>query len=446
MKMAVPTVISQLINLIYSIVDTFFIGQTGDAYKTAAVTLAFTIFMMTIAFSNLFGIGGGSHIARLIGRGEDRHAKSVSSFSFYCAIATALLYSLLIFSFEDSILNLFGASEKTIEYAKQYVLLVVIIGNLPNILSMTVSHLLRNAGYSKQAGFGLSAGGIINMILDPILMFVVFPSGMEVFGAALATLIAYSISCIYLVIMLKRVSASSPLSMDIRLIRSIRRFDIKEVFAVGVPSAVLPGLFDVANIFLNKLSSAHGDLELAAMGIVMKAERLPNAINIGLCQGMLPIVAYNFSSGNRERMKETIKKVREYGMIISVFSIILFEISASPVCRLFLSTSSDDAGSAEAVIALATVFLRFRCLASLSQFMNYHSSYCLQAIGAGRDTLIHAVVRELVFYIPFMFALDALFGANGLASALLAGETVGALFALMLLRRQLKKQPSLKAA
>ena len=123
-KMTVPTIISQLINLVYNTVDTIFIGQTGDAYKTAAVTLAFTVFMMTIAFSNLFGTGGGSLIARLSGMGENDRAKGVCSFSFYGGIAISVFYSLVVGLFMSPILNLLGASENTFEFAKQYVLYV----------------------------------------------------------------------------------------------------------------------------------------------------------------------------------------------------------------------------------------------------------------------------------------------------------------------------------
>ena len=119
-------------------------------------------------------------------------------------------------------------------------------------------------------------------------MFVLLPRGMEVFGAALATLLSNVASCVYLVIVIGRVSASAPLSIRPRDAVGVGREQIKSLFAVGVPSAVLTGLFDLANIFLNSLTAAHGDLQLAAIGIVMKAERLPNAVNIGVCQGMLP--------------------------------------------------------------------------------------------------------------------------------------------------------------
>ena len=439
-SMAVPTIISQLVNLVYNVVDTFFIGRTGNAYMMAAVTVAFTLFMMTVAFANLFGIGGGSLIARLSGRHDTGGAKSVCAFSICGAIGISLLYSLLVGSLMEPILTLFGASAETMGFAKQYVWLVVVAGNLPVILSLTLSHLLRNSGYSRQASIGLSGGGVLNIILDPLFMFVLFPSGMEVFGAALATLLSNVASCIYLFIQVARVSKEAPLTVAIGQARKIRRQDLRELFSVGVPSAVLTGLFDVANIFLNAQMSAHGDLQLAGIGIVMKAERLPNAINLGLCQGMLPIVAYNYSSGNRERMRETIKFTRTLGLVVSALCLVGFELLAEPVIRLFMSTSGDTASAGAATVAIAITFLRIRCLASPVQLMNYHTSFCMQAMGDGRDTLLHAVLRELVFYIPLMYLLDALFGQNGLAAALVGGEALGAVCALLLLRSFMKRQ------
>jgi len=438
--MAVPTIISQLVNLVYNMVDTLYIGMTGDAYKTAGVTLAFTLFMMTISFANLFGIGGGSLIARLSGAGRQEKAKSVSAFSFYAAIVVALAYSLLVFILLDPILLLFGASAQTIVYARQYVWQVVIFGNVPVILSMTCAHLLRNAGYARQASMGLSGGGVLNILLDPLFMFVLLPRGLEVYGAALATLVSNIVSCTYLVVVMKKVSATSPLSISLRDALSIRREETKSLFSVGVPSAVLTGLFDVANIFLNSLMASHGDLQLAAIGIVMKAERFPNAINIGICQGMLPLVAYNYTSGNWDRMKEVIRTARLYGLAVAGVSLVFFECFASGIVHLFLSTSTGNVADSVATIGFAAVFLRLRCTASIPQFLNYSTSFCLQAVGDGRDTLLHAVVRELVFYIPFMFVLDRLFGTTGLASALTVGEICGAVFAVILLERWKRKR------
>ena len=437
--MAIPTIISQLINLIYNVVDTFFIGRTGNSYMVASVTVAFTVFMMTVAMGNLFGIGGGSLLARLMGKGLHEEARRVSAFSLYGAVGISLAYSLLVGLFLDPLLRLLGASAETMGYARQYLWMTVILGTTPVVVSAVGAHLLRNAGYSRQASIGLSGGGILNIALDPLFMFVLLPEGMEVFGAALATLLANIAACVYMLVMIRKVSGTAPLSMSPAQARAIRREDRKEIFAVGVPSALLNALFDVANVFLNALMAAHGDLELAAIGIVMKAERLPNAVNIGICQGMLPIVAYNFASGNHKRMNDLIRFARRCGLVMSLLSICFFQLLATPICRLFLSTSGDHAQQALETIAFATTFMRIRCLASPVQLMNYHTSFCLQAMGDGRDTLLHSVVRQLVFYIPFMFLLDRLFGTTGLVSAVIAGEACGGIFALILLHRWLRR-------
>jgi len=438
--MAIPTIISQLINLIYNMVDAFFIGRTGNSYMMAATSLTLTMVMMNVALSNLFGIGGGSLVARQMGAGRTEKARQVSAFCAYGAAAIAVVYSTLIGLFLNPILKFLGASSATIDYARSYALIVIVIGSLPSILSLTLAHLLRNAGFSTQASIGLSGGGILNVVLDPLFMFVLLPKGQEVTGAALATMLSNTAACAYLLYAYHRASGEAPLSIGPRDAKALDRENIRTVFSVGIPSAVLTGLFDVANICVNIIASAHNDLVLAGMGIVMKVERLPNAINVGMCQGMLPIVAYNYASGDHRRMRSVISTTRWAGLAISFVCIALFETCASPISRIFLSTSAGDVESALLTLGYAALFLRIRCVASPVQFINYNTSYCMQAMGNGRGTLLHAFVRELVFYIPFMFVLDRLFGETGLAAALPAGEACGAVFALWLLHTWLKKR------
>ena len=203
---------------------------------------------------------------------------------------------------------------------------------------------------------------------------------------------------------------------------------------------MLTGLFDVASVCVNKLAAAHDDLVLAAFGIVMKVERIPNAVNIGICQGMMPIVSYNYASGNRARMHAAVRTARLYGLIVSVICIVFLELFARPVTNLFLSTAVENPEDALKTIAFATVFLRVRCLAAPVQLINYHSSFALQAIGNGGYTMLHACVRELGIYIPLMYALDRFYGQTGLAAALPAGEGLAAIFALWLLRRALQQR------
>ena len=438
--MGIPTIISQLINLIYNMVDAFFIGRTGNSYMMAATTVTLTLTMLNVAFANLFGVGGGSLIARLMGQKREEEGRQVSAYAVRGALCLGLGYSLTTGLLMDPILRFLGASQATVGFARQYTLYVIVFGSMPTILSLSLAHLLRNTGYSSQASLGLSMGGVLNMVLDPIFMFVILPKGQEVMGAALATLISNVIACGYLLLAYRGAGSTAPLTLDLRLARGLAKEHRKAVFSVGIPSAVLTGLFDLASICVNKLAAGHDDLVLAAFGIVMKVERIPNAVNIGLCQGMMPIVAYNYAAGNRPRMQEMVRKARLYGLLVSALSILLLELFARPVTNLFLSTSAEDPEGALRTVGLAAAFLRVRCLASPVQLINYHSSFSLQAIGNGKYTMLHACVRELVFYIPLMLLLDKLFGQMGLAAALPAGEALGAAFALWLLHRALRQK------
>ena len=437
--MGIPTIISQLINLIYNMVDAFFIGRTGNSYMMAATTVTLTLTMLNVAFANLYGVGGGSLIARLMGQKREAEGRKVSAYAIRGAILLGLGYSAVTGLFLNPILRFLGASDATVGFARQYTLFVIVCGSVPAILSQTLAHLLRNTGHSSRASFGLSMGGVLNMALDPLFMFVLLPRGQEVQGAALATLISNVAACGYLLLAYRQASAKAPLTLDLRLAKGLAKELKRSLYTVGVPSAVLTGLFDLASVCVNKLAAAHDDLVLAAFGIVMKVERIPNAVNIGICQGMMPIVAYNYASGNRLRMRAAVRTARTYGLIVSVLSIALLELFARPVSNLFLSTSAEDAAGALRTVAFAAAFLRVRCLASPVQLINYHSSFSLQAIGNGRDTMLHACVRELGIYIPLMVLLDRLFGEMGLAAALPAGEGLAAIFALWLLHRALRQ-------
>lgn len=437
MKLGIPTIISQLIHLIYNIADTLYVGQTGNPYMIAGVSLVFPLFLLGVPLCNMFGLGGGSQIARMMGRGDDAEAGTVSSFCFWWSIICCFIYSVAVFIFMDPLLRFLGASDNTILYSRQYAMLVVVFGTLPTTAGAVLAHLLRNTGYSRQASFGMSGGGILNIILDPLFMFVLFPEGMEVFAAALATLLSNIASLIYLSIVLIRLSGSTPLSLAPSKIRKISRINRKQVFSVGIPSAILPGLFDVANILLNSLMAMHGDLQLAAIGIVMKVERLSNAFGLGLSQGMLPLVAYNYAAGNKERMKETISTARKLGLSIAFVCTAFYLLLAAPLCSIFMNTSS---GAENAVITLgySITFLRLRALAAPMQFMNFNCSYSMQGMSDGTGTLIHAVVRILIFYIPLMLILNYVFGQTGLVLSFPISEFLGGTVAWLLLGRWIK--------
>ena len=437
--MAVPTIISQMINLIYNMVDAFYIGRTGNAYMMGATTLTLTMVMMSVAISNLFGIGGGSQVARMMGAGRPEEAQRASAFSFWGAIAAAALYSALIGIFLTPILRFLGATDDTIGFASGYALIVIVIGGIPSLTSLVLAQLLRNAGYSGKASIGLSGGGILNAVLDPLFMFVLLPRGQEVIGAAIATALSNTLAFLYLLIAYIRAGKTSPLRISPSYVRQISRAGVKSILSVGVPSAILTAMFDVGNIFLNMLAAAHNDMVLAGIGIVMKVERIPNAFNMGLCQGMMPIVAYNYASGDHDRMREVIRTARKVGLTASGCAVVLFSVFASQAVRLFLSTSAGDAARALQTVTYAAVFLRIRCLASPVQFLNYSSSFCMQAMGDGKRTILHAVTRNILLYLPILFVFDRLFGEVGMAAGLPVSEVLSAFFAMWLLKRSIEQ-------
>ncbi|MBQ7733448.1 MAG: hypothetical protein IJT58_05470 [Synergistaceae bacterium] len=404
-ELALPMIFGQLIILIYNLADTFYIGRTNNPLMVAGVSLLLPVFNISITFANLFGIGGGTLISRLMGAGRDNEAKTVSAFCFYMTIIFAGLFSLLMFAFMEDILRILGASEDTLLFASQYTFCVIVIGAVPTILAMTMSNFLRSTGYAKQAGFGVSMGGIINIILDPVFMFVLLPQGYEVLGAGIATMLSNVITCSYFLIIILKMGDKNIISLSIKNFAASRE-NIYSVFAVGVPAAVAVTLFDITYIIIDKLASLYGDIPLAAVGIVLKAERLPLNVGIGICQGMMPLAGYNYSSGNFARMREAVNFSRLAGLVIGFVSVALYEIFAADIMRIFI----DDAQTVE----LGTHFLRARTLATPFMFMCFHLVNFFQAVGMGGKALALGSSRWIVFNIPLLFILNYIFGMYGI--------------------------------
>ena len=426
MKMAVPTVVSQLITLIYNIADTWFIGRTKNPYMVGASSLVLTVFLVATALSNLFGVGGGSLVVRLLGQKREDEARRVASLSLTMAAGSALAFALLCLIFMDPLLRLLGASEHTIGYARQYLLLVVVIGSLPTVLSITMASLLRNVGYSREAGFGLGMGGVLNIALDPVFMFLLLPDGYQVMGAGIATMLSNVASFLYFVFVFRRVREQSVLSLP-RRVEKIERESMHSLLSVGVPAALSLFLYDLTNIVINRLSSSHGDLELAAMGIVLKVERLPLNIGIGICLGMMPLVAYNYASKNHERMRAFFSAARLAGLAVSAVCVVLYRVFAAQIVHAFI----DDAET----VRLGTEFLRARCFAPPFMFLSFHMVHFMQAVGRGRISFYLAVIRQLALNIPILLLFNALFGMSGVIWTQLVADIINVIVSYLIFWR-----------
>ena len=403
--MALPTIMSQLVTLIYNIADTWFIGRTKNPYMVAASSLVLTVFLLATAISNIFGVGGGSLTVRLLGQKESGEAERVASYSLTFAATSALAYSLLCFIFMNPLLRLLGASDNTIGYARQYLMFVSVIGGVPTVLSVTMGSMLRNVGFSREAGFGLSMGGLLNIALDPLFMFVILPDGYQVVGAGLATMLSNVVTMAYFITVYRRVSASSVLKLP-RRVEKIRPESAHSLYAVGVPAALSLFLFDLTNIVINRLSSSHGDIELAAMGIVQKVERLPLNTGIGICLGMMPLVAYNYAAKDYKRMKAFFSAARTAGLVFALVCVVLYRIFAASIIRAFIADAD--------TVRFGTQFLQARCFATPLMFLSFHMVHFMQAVGRGKISFWLAAIRQLALNIPLLFLLNYLFGMSGI--------------------------------
>jgi len=418
MRMAIPTIISQLVTLFYNVADSFFIGRadtTPESSMVAASSLVLTVFMLTIPLSSLFGSGGGSLVVRLLGAKEEEEAGKVASYSLGMSVIVSLAFSLICLIFMDPLLRFLGANDSSIVFAKQYLLYVVVIGGVPTVVSHTMSTLVRNVGHSREAGFGLSMGGLINVALDPLFMFVIMPDGYEVMGAAIATMLSNVIALIYFIFVYKKLQATTVLSFP-KSLPKIQKSSLKSLYAVGVPAALSPFFFDIDNMVMNRLAAGYGDPQLAAMGIILKVERLPLNIDIGISLAMMPLVAYNYASKNFKRMRSFFTTARTAGVLVALGCIVLYRTFAAEIMSAFLS-NADTA-------AIGTEYLKARCLATPFMFLSFQMVNLMQAVGQGKASFYLSLIRHIILFLPVMFILNYFFGMMGIVYTQIVADII----------------------
>lgn len=429
--MAVPTVIGQLIVLICNLADTFFIGRANNPYMVAAASLILPVFNITLSIASVTGVGGGALIVRLLGERWEEEAKRVCSFGIYLSIMLASMFSLLVFLFMRPLLLLLGAGDETYAFARSYALCVIVLGGPPTILTNVFSNYVRSIGESGKAGFGVTLGGVINIVLDPLFMFVLLPRGYEIVGAGIATALSNSVSCLYFVVVMKSLGSSSVLRLlppgEVPERRSIRG-----IFDVGGPSAFAMLLFDVDYIVIDKLMSGYGDIALAAVGIVLKAERLPLNVGFGICQAMVPIVAYNYAAKNYKRMNAVAHFSLLCGIICAVVSITPYELFAPYIMRFFIADAE--------TVALGTGFLRRRCLAKIFMFTSFYHVHLFNSYGRGGEALFLGIMRWMVFNIPMLFLLNHFLGMYGIVWSQLAADVLTVVLSFCVHRHFLSKR------
>ena len=431
LKLALPTIASQIITMVYNLSDTFFIGLTEDPFKVAASSLSFSMFFFIHALAALWSVGGSTLISRLLGRRDLEEARTVGTISLCGAGLLTLVYCLASLIFMEPLLRLMGASDNTLGYACDYTLWATVIGGIPSCLNIVLANMLRSEGHAKSAAFGLGLGSVLNIALDPLLMFVLLPKGMEIVGASVATMVSNYVSMLYFVFVFRSLRGTdSVLTFDLRTLpRGVKH--LREILSVGVPSALMAALSSVAAMLVNVRIARYGDIPLAALGIVKKIDMLPTNISMGLGMAMVPLVAYNYAAGNFPRMNETIRFARRCCVVFSVLCIVLFELFPGMMVGIFIREPE--------TLAVGAKLLRVCCLAIPMMQVTFICNYCFQAMGQGKQTLLLSTSRQGLLCIPLVFILQALFGMYGIVSAQPAADFLSMCLALFLFRRLLRR-------
>ena len=402
-RQVAPAVIAQMIALIYNLADTFYVGLLNDPRQTAAVTVSYSPFMLLNVISNLFGIGGAGAISRALGRKDWDSPGSISAISIWMSGLCSAAYALVFYAFRAPILNTCGASPANYTLCEGYAIWAVLLGGLPSVLNQVLANLIRSDGNARVAAVGTSIGGIINIILDPIFILPRYLN-LGAVGAGMATAFSNLISAVFLVVFLATRTKSTVLSMSpYRIKEGFSR--IREILTGGMPSAIQIGLTVVSVTAMAKFVSSYGIAPVAALGIVKKLDQLPLFFAIGVANGMMPLLAYNYASGDQKRRRDIFRIGTIIAVAFASACVVLYEIFAPFFVSLFIQNL--------VTIGYASGFLRIMVIAMPLMAYCYPMIIQFQAMKRNKEAIVCSLLRKGILDIPLLLLLDQAFPLYG---------------------------------
>lgn len=424
-KLSVPTVFACLVMVIYNLVDTFFVGMLNDPDETTAVTLVAPVILLFNMVNNLFGVGTGSLMSRALGSRDYETVKRTSAFGIYAAALSGVIFSIVSICFRDPILELLGSYAADRSATIGYMEWTVMFGAAPAILNVVMAYMVRSEGSSLHATIGTVSGCVINMILDP---FFILPFGLNMgaAGAGCATFIANCVATLYFVLYILKNRGKTFVSLNIREAIPSKEI-LKEVLGVGVPSAIQNILNVTGMTILNNKMAIYGTEAVSAIGIAHKLAMIPMYVSMGIGQGIMPLIGYNFSSGNRNRIKQTIR----FTVAVSAGIVLILIASAIVFPGAIISAFMENAP----VIEYGAAFLRALCCATPFLALDFLAVGIFQACGFGKYAFYFAIARKVVLEIPAIFILDYLYPMYGIPYSQLCAEIVLSVAAVILIKK-----------
>lgn len=423
--LAVPTIVSSLVMVIYNLADTFFVGMLNDPVSTSAVSLAAPVVLAFNAVTNLFGVGASSMMSRSLGVRDYDTVKKTSVFGIYCGLICGLLFSLIATFFKGGLLKILGADVTNITKTSEYLFWTVTCGAIPSILNIIMSNVFRAEGSAMHASVGVMSGAILNIILDPIFI-LPFGLNMGAAGAGCATFISNCVACLYYFVVLIIKKDNTYVSVNPRLFKPTKEI-VSNVFGVGIPASIQNILNVVGSTILNNLAAGYGNEAVSAIGIAHKLALVPLYFSMGGGQGVMPLVGYNYASKNIKRLKETV--VFSFIAFISLMFVAGagFYIFSENLISIFMKN--------EIIIKYGGGFLKGFALAIPFLSFDFMAIAIIQACGKGKLSLIFAIARKVLLEIPAMIILEKMFGMYGMAYGQLVSEFVLSIAAFFVIKK-----------
>lgn len=422
LKLSIPTVLSTIISIVYNLTDTYFIGLLDDPIQLGAISLAFPVFMVIQAVGNMFGMGAPSYISRCLGAGRYDEVKKTSAVSVYISVGITIVLTILCMVFMEPILHLIGTSPDNIGYTREY-LRIVITFAVVLIFQVVLPSLLRAEGKVKQAVIGAVIGTVTNIVLDPVFILVLHQGAA---GAAWATVIGNLFATIYYFIVYLK--GNTVFSLKFKDFRPSVRI-LTEVLKIGLPTTISQIMGSVAQILFNNAAAGYGDYVVSAYGVAVKMITMEFMIVYGYVSGYVPFAGYNYGAQNYKRMLSALRFIIATGTLICLAFLIPFTFFAPAYMRLF--------SSVDEIIQIGTGFLRAQAWAVPFMAVQTSMTATFQATGQGFRALLVNLGRQLLFYIPFLYLFEHIWGLTGLLhvqmAADLATTTIGVLIGFPLI-------------
>lgn len=435
--LALPCVLSNIVNVIYNMADTYFVSLMEDTNATAAVSITMPVFLFFVAFGNIFGVGGSAYISRSLGAGKREKVKQISSFCVFSSIGAGVLLLSLILIFINPLVSGLGASAGAVsEYSRDYLKYIALGGPLI-VTSITASNLIRGEGAAKESMIGMMIGTVTNIILDPV-MILIFDMGVG--GAAIATVIGNLASVVYYAFYLIR--GNSILSCNPKRFYAGNGI-ASNVIPIGVPAAINNILMSLSNIILNNLMKDYGEAAVAALGIAMKVNMLIVFVQMGMGMGIQPLIGYSFGAKNIKRLKGTIKFTILCTVIFGTILSVLYFIFTSSIINLF-NGENDPLVTEYGVKILRALIITGPFIGIMFAF-----NFAFQGMGKPVPSLVLSLGRQGLIFLPVVIIMNRIFAFDGIIYAQPAADLIcvvlSAIMFAVIVSKQKKAESPLKA-